>query len=270
MAFRGFSHGSLTPSPPIPSVFDPLYPMDPKYFDALPADIRSLIDQIEGVSRTEIAVTPDPKRIDTLGCHIECGGAEILIPPNEYFPPGAVLHELLHIKRIYLDGVPRIVFCNDCNDYEDDLPKEMRLRSGLVAVDNNLEHLVIVAKEIELRPDRKSHWEQSMGQKLVDLRSDTIPADIRRGRVVEYWPFIHHVLPDSVLVAQIRALAEQLKVLEPANAFFQAIVPVLDSKEAAVRVWMKYFPGQEKIVCLKYFDIQNRNCREVHVPAANG
>jgi len=243
--------------------------MHAEYLARLPPDIRALVGEIERESGTEIAVTPDSTRTDKLGCNIECNGSEILIPQNDYFPPAAVLHELLHIKRMYLDRVPRIVFCEDCNEYLDDPAQEVQLRSGLVKLDNNLEHLVIVPKEIELMPDRSLYWEQRMRRTLTKLTADNLSKDNQCGSVVEHWPFVHHVLPDSNLKVQIRELAEKLQVVDKATAFGEAIIKALDSKEAVVRVWMEHFTAYEKIVCLKYFDIQNRTSHRLHVPPAN-
>lgn len=241
--------------------------MDGNYIARLPLDLRNLVETIERDTEIEISVTIDASR-ERLGCNIERHGAEILVPPNDYFPAGAVLHELLHIKRLYLDGVPRISFCDDCDDYEDNLDEELRLKSGLVAVDNNLEHLVIVPIEVAWLPERRMYWKERMRKALAELATDKLPLELRRGNVLEHSPFVRHVLPDEDLLAQLVTLAADLNMTERAAAYSAAVVGCLDSKVAMVRVWMEYFTGHEDIVCLEYFDIQNRTSQSSHVLAA--
>lgn len=114
------------------------------YYGRLPADIRLLVDRVEDAAGIDIAVAVDPEREDSMGVYIEETGATISIPNIEYFPDGAVLHEVLHIRRLLCEGIPRIV---DNIRYASWKPET---HAALRDLDNNLEHLVIVPEELRL------------------------------------------------------------------------------------------------------------------------
>jgi len=71
----------------------------------------------------------------------------------QHFPNVSVFHELQHIRRVFLEGVPRITACEDFELWSP------QLDTALAKLDNNLEHLVIVPRELEVYPERRAYWE---------------------------------------------------------------------------------------------------------------
>lgn len=118
--------------------------MQREYFEQLADDIRTMVADIENAIGfpVEVVVAPErargvPGEPDALACQIEIAAARILVPDPEQFRPGSALHELLHIRRILVEGVPRLT---DCEDYE---PWTPQIASALTMQDNCIEHLAI-------------------------------------------------------------------------------------------------------------------------------
>lgn len=122
--------------------------MTPDFARALPGWLREFIDETEASIGFEIQVAVSPLR-EVMACEVDTGRAVILTPSREAFKAGSVLHELLHIQRILVDGVPRLLLA----DSYPDSPAALQIESSLVYNDNMLEHLVIVPIELERVPD---------------------------------------------------------------------------------------------------------------------
>src|SRR5262245_28921558 len=85
--------------------------MEALYLEQLPPDVRRLAEHIEQETGIEIGIRVEPARIDrcnSLACEVDEEGAVILVPTRGHFPAGSALHELLHIERFLVRGVPRI------------------------------------------------------------------------------------------------------------------------------------------------------------------
>lgn len=54
---------------------------------------------IEHKGRIPIRIEIDAARTDTLACQIDEEGATLVLPREDFFPHGSVMHELLHIRR---------------------------------------------------------------------------------------------------------------------------------------------------------------------------
>ena len=219
-----------------------------------------MVAKIEAESGIEIKVTLDESRAgryfdepDPLACVVTEAKAQILIPSRDSFPEGAVLHELLHIQRFLVEGVPQLVVCE--HHWHPDLEKVF------TQVDNNIEHLVIVPKELEQRPDRRDRWIAVMTRVLAQLRSpEILPAD-RTFLGIYSWVFIERVLNDKTLLAQYAATLAPLNLMERALDFSRDIAFVLPSKEAAVHALVEQFHLAEECLCLHYFYPKKGTCQ---------
>ncbi|MGF6369736.1 hypothetical protein OKW40_002486 [Paraburkholderia sp. RAU6.4a] len=138
-----------------------------------------------------IQVEVDPARGATVACHVDERGATLLVSRQEFFQPAPVMHELLHMRRFLVDGVPQIVVNEDYNDWTPELER------GLTNLDNGLEHLVIVPEEILRFPVRRQYWAGVMARKLEEIRVNPLNPDDRRRHALVNWLFIHHVLMDE-------------------------------------------------------------------------
>lgn len=232
--------------------------MNNEYLDKLPHDIRTLVEEIEENSNIEIEIQIDATRLSrsidqkgSLACEVDQHSARILIPTAHYFPDGSVLHELLHIRRFLLEGVPRIVVCDD---YEDWTPQLCR---GLTDLDNRLEHLVIVPEELILRPDRRIYWESVMCRVLDGLQTTSISEDDRKRYAQLDWVFIRNVIDSYCLTEQAQSLTTQFGIIEQVESFNAALLLSLPSKENTVQVCFEHLNIPFEVAALEYLNSRN-------------
>ena len=171
--------------------------MQQEFLRRLTVDVRSFVEEVEIAAgiRIEVVTKADqngtgPLGLGKLKVEIEAHRVRLFAPTDGYFPDGGVRHEVLHVHRLHIEGIPRIALA-DAVDWNPNL------ESSLVQVDNALEHLVIVPKELEKNPERLEHWEAVMSRMWQEALP-TAPSDLgRRIGVCLHWAFLRHVLPRS-------------------------------------------------------------------------
>jgi hypothetical protein len=221
--------------------------MDPLYFDKVCVDVQALIREVEDAIGIEIDVALDPS-IDHLQCSPESRAPRILTPDPDYFPDGGVAHEVLHIKRFRVEGVPQIVDDDNFADWSPDLAR------GVLSLDNSLEHMVIVPLELAMRAQRRERWEQSM----VRVWNGGIQAlpnhDDQCRQAMVNWVFLKHVLPDSPIVRTAEALLAQLQARDRAQATLDEVLPSLGSKERATRACFDHLQLERRAALFRYLE----------------
>lgn len=225
------------------------------YLDLLNEDTRLFVQSIEESSGIEITVRIDPSRrasksnsSGTLACEVDAHTALLLIPSRDCFPDSSVVHELLHIKRFLVDRVPRIVICNNYDDWS---PER---EAGLAKLDNALEHLVIVPKELDKRPSRQVYWRSGVNRALSNILAGSLSVDDSRHLALVHWAFLHQVLPDDELIEKARTILEGMNLANLAASYLDAVVSYLDSKDALVRATFHYLDIPTEGVCLQTMD----------------
>jgi len=238
--------------------------MQAEYLSRLSLDIRSLAEEVERASGVEVVVRVAPERARNLtdqsaplACEANPNGAELLIPSPDYFPDGSVLHELLHVRRFLVEGVPRLV---DCGAYE---PWSPHIRTRLTRHDNSIEHLIIVPEELMRRPERGEHWERVMKRIWKELAVEGLCEVDRRQAALANWCFIQHVLPDSDVLTCAWVVLGHFGLGDSAQRFSEALIPVLSSKEMAVRVWCEHLGVPLEMAALEYINTHNGTSTEV-------
>ncbi len=241
-----------------------IHTMENAYLNRLPNDVRTLVERTEQASGVEITVRVDPSRArgrpnqsDSIACEVNTHGAQLLIPAPDHFPDGSVLHELLHIRRFLVNGVPRIVVCDDYKHWAPEL------ETTLTELDNSLEHLVIVPEELEHRPDRKAYWGKVMIRVLDDLQSANLSNEDRERHALINWVFIRQVLPDHELLDRASVLIERLGVSDQAERLLDAVVHSFQSKERTVQVYFEHLRLSVEAGCLEYIDSHNGTSRQI-------
>jgi hypothetical protein len=133
--------------------------MDNFYKAQLPRDVTTLVDRIESFAEREISVavdnrprSPTSANPDSLAAHVTPTSATILLRSKDVFPPHDVLHELLHIERMWVEGIPQLMPRHD--------PKGTRSKIAQ-DVENALEHLVIVPREANYGFDPYPYWNET-------------------------------------------------------------------------------------------------------------
>lgn len=240
--------------------------MPPAYRALLPAWLAAMVDEAEAAMALPIEVTVDPAQAkgspdepDPLACQMSASFARVLVPTEGYFPAGSVLHELLHLRRFLVEGIPRLVVA-------DALPDELwspRLVDSLVAHDNALEHLVMVPREVEVLPERRAYWEAKMVRIWSDLAAGKgSPADQREAALAN-WFFLRHVLPGSPSTATAETVLDNFGLMEAAEAAVAQMSPVLSDKVALTNAWFGVAGIDRGLADFEYIDSRARTTRRI-------
>lgn len=233
--------------------------MNSSYLDRLPDDLRDLVERIEIETGLEIEVEVDESRSgkysneqDPLACIANECEALLLIPSPDTFPNGSVLHELLHIQRFLVEGVPQIAVCGS--------HWRPGLESMFTHLDNNLEHLVIVPRELAQCPERKDRWIGVMTRVLSQLQTANTETADRDFLAIYGHFFVGSVLGDEDLIKKYTGALHGYNLFDRADKFSVATAESLPSKEATVQVWVEQFHLSTEFLCLDYFDPRKGSC----------
>lgn len=215
--------------------------MQNEYLKKLPPDLNELISLVEHESGLEIKVVLDPNLnnsgplgIGKLKIDIQVQSICLFAPSNGYFPNGAVRHEVLHVKRIYVDNNPRLALADDVN-------WNPPLEKSLVQLDNAIEHLIIVPIELEKHSERHIHWERVESIFWTENIPNS-PIDLNcRINVYLHWAFLRHVIPHSKSFPAAISFMESHKLKTDADAFVDKLLSKITNKEEMVRLFFDYF-----------------------------
>jgi hypothetical protein len=218
--------------------------MNRKYFDQLLPDTKELVLLIESVIEKEITVREVAER-NNLGCEID---SATILTPEDRFPDSSVLHELLHIRRFKVDGIPQLAVC-DTYDYSDP-----DFETSVTKLDNNIEHLFIVPEEINLRPDRHIYWENRINQAATNLENPRLNINSFGCDVIINWLFAKYILVDSPTVKKTTKLVRQLDLEEKSRDLLSMLLGQNCSKELFSRAYLAKLEMPANSLCLKYLD----------------
>jgi hypothetical protein len=230
--------------------------MEEEYLTLIDSNNRTLIQAIEKHIGSPISVHIDSSRGDHLACEINKSSAKILIPHKNYFPNDSVYHELLHLRRLSIEKVPRILVCDDYDRWTPEL------ESGLVSLDNDIEHFFIVPDELRKYPDRYSYWENKVLYVLQNFENLGLIKDDQKRRVLINWAFANFVFPDDNIIEAANLAVQKMKIEKHAHEFLSQISDVIASKEALVEVFFKYLSIPIEVGCLEYLDFENKTSNE--------
>lgn len=218
--------------------------MQSEYLDRLSEPVQQFVHEVEEGAGVEINVTLDLKQNEggttgqgKLAVDIDAQRIQLFAPTNGYFPDGAVRHEVLHVRRFHVDGVPKLALAEG-----EEWNK--RFSDMLGELDNAIEHVVIVPEELRFHPDRREHWEAVMQRVWSELPD--APEGEQPLAVCLHWTFLRHVLPDSPVVEIARNFAEKHTLLGLADYFADRFKAVVASKEEIVRLLFDTFPQLPK------------------------
>lgn len=152
---------------------------------------------------------------------------------NGYFPDGAVRHELLHVRRFYVERVPKLALAEA-------VVWDKGLSDALGLLDNAIEHILIVPEELSFHPERRGHWEAVMAGVCAGLAD--MPPEERALAVSMHWTFLSHVLPGSPALEVVRRFAQEHGLTEFMDRFCEEFIALARSKEELVRLIFARFP----------------------------
>lgn len=216
--------------------------MQPAHFLRLSQSVRTFVEEVETSSGLSIEVVADtelntggPVGRGKLKVNIEARRVRLHVPTNGYFPDGGVRHEILHVNRLLVEGVPRLALA-ELVDWAPEFERD------LVRVDNALEHLVIVPIELQHHPERRAHWDAVM-EKVWTVDIAVTPSELnRRIGACLHWTFLRHVLQESETVDAAITLLNLHNLRAEADSFYDKVVPKLDDKLSVVKIFFDWFP----------------------------
>lgn len=137
------------------------------------------------------------------------------------------------MKRFHIEKVPKLALAVS-EDWDRDYS------DALGALDNAIEHVLIVPTELQFHPERRDHWEAVMGNVCAGLPD--IPASERSLAVCMHWTFLRLVLPGSPSAETARRFALEHALLGLADRFADQFQSVAASKEELSRLLFLTFP----------------------------
>lgn len=216
--------------------------MQTNFMAKLSGPVQQLVLETEAASLITIEVLLNselngrgPFRQGMLKVDIESTQVRLHAPTNGYFESGAVCHEVLHVSRLHVEGVPRLAL-------SEDVAFNSSLDAQLAALDNALEHLVIVPKELQYHPERREHWEADI-QRIWSV--EFARAGVIRSNIIDAflsWTFIGHVLPDSPSRPDAISLMEAEGLISEAEYFSSRLIERLTDKVAVIQMLFDSFP----------------------------
>jgi hypothetical protein len=218
--------------------------MQSEFLIRLDESVQAFVQKVEKEAGIEIVVVLDsrlnrggPNGQGQLEVLISAHRVELFAPTSGYFPDGAVRHEVLHVHRFHIQGVPKLVLAS-----AERWDKEF---SGMLgALDNAIEHLAIVPVELELHPERKEHWEAVMRD--VWSAFPFVPEGERHLAACLHWTFQRHALPNSPQIEIAEKYLIEYGLLGIANDFADRLLSVIDSKEKMIDFLFDKFPEKQK------------------------
>ena len=238
--------------------------MNSAYLDRLSSAVQAFVVEIERAAGVEVDVKLDSSRDGRgpdgegiLACDINERGARLLIPNDTYFPDNGVVHELLHVRRILVERVPKLTANLEFAGWAPEV------ENGLASLDNNLEHWVIVPEEIRRCPESGDRWNRVVERTWQrDLPGMTNQDDQRRWALM-HWVFLAFVLPNAPAVPIAEQVLARLGLRDQADRFLDAVQPVLGNKKRLVSVALEHLHLPLGAAALEYIDIGRRESRVV-------
>ena len=225
------------------------------YFNRLDGVVRSLVEEIEARIGFEITVKLDsasqlPKSSEPRGlrCEVDQYKAEIASASVDYFPDSSVFHELLHIRRFLVDGIPKLTVCED---YE---PWTPRLESAILHLDNSLEHLVIIPIELRQFPDRRAYWEKRFEAQTRRLFTGELSETDRRWMASLVSVSVEHLGLGREAREAADIVVQRFGAKSLTRVYQEALAATISSKEHLARATFDCFELPLVATCLEYIN----------------
>ena len=228
--------------------------MDQKYLEKLSPDVRDFVLSTECKTKIKIAVIEDPKRNErghdrkgTLCCNVTPNSITICAPTTGYFPDGGVVHEVLHARRLLIDKVPRLA-------EPENHPWDSVTRAAMTNLDNALEHLFIIPEELNKRPERREYWHVQLRHLLLqDLQLCQDKAAQRQAAAI-YWMLLKLVIAEPRTCAEVQLHLKNLRFLDFANSYLNAVVIASESKVAPTKKTFDFFDLSRSSADFEYYE----------------
>lgn len=228
--------------------------MREEYLKQSPDQVLALVDEIEKFSGREIAVHPNPRPVsptdpnpEAMGCAVSESRAEIYYR-NTNVDVHGFTHELLHIRRWWVKGIPQILPTSSSAESNVGVTSE---------IENSLEHLTVVPQEAQFGFEPFEYWNRTSLANWKGFNADTFDKFALRKNILLGWLTINNLVNDP----EVKQLAERKIIsagyLREAKLFQRKIDKYSRSKEKQLSVVVHFLRIPRSEVEMVYFDVQN-------------
>jgi hypothetical protein len=226
--------------------------VSPQFFAMLPGELRATVQEAEQVAGCEIAVVPDAtaNEFDNLALRVDDGVCSATIAyRGESISRCALLHEVLHVKRYWLDAVP-ILRPTARHRYEFEAQ----------TVNELIEHLIIIPEERRfVEAESNAHWSSVMG-KLAELPRVSSPSSKAEVDALQRSLMLQRAMMDIALPdLDHTRLYDRLRdenLLGASTAFIDRLRNMLNDKERALIFVSKEFRYDLTGFCVGRFHLR--------------
>jgi hypothetical protein len=238
--------------------------MQPEFSRQLPPPVRALLAKIEAFSGTEVLVTVGPPDVETRdpnphgpACLVTERMATIVIRDPAYFDAQGIAHELLHIERFWNEGIPQILPKQSDNE-------RMKITS---AIENTLEHLIIVPREALYGFEPFSHWNRTTTSNWASYPWPDIPDPwARRKNCLLGWLTVSNLVSDESVREYVEDCLRSEGLLNAAVDLQRKVGLSLKNKARTVAHVVKAIDIPASDVELVQFDIRRRKRHSMSIP----
>jgi len=241
--------------------------VNPHFFDRLSDHVRNLVRSLESLASVEIEVAivapadSDSDVRQVLGIVADEKSAVIEAPNSQAVTDGSVLHELLHLERWWAHQIPRLVLCESHWD--------PTLERDLTRLDNNLEHLVIVPREVAEFRGRRKHWYDRMEQAWSQIGDDSVMSLRHRiENALQAWPLTSLLFSGTDLERLALMILAEMGKSEVAPRFASELLARRESKIEMVHFVFQELELPPQHVCLEILDVRKRKRHICHLRPA--
>lgn len=204
--------------------------MSPQFLAMLPGELQATVQEAEQVAGCEIAVVPDAaaNEFDNLTLRVDDGVCSATIGyRGESISRCALLHEVLHVKRYWLDAAS-ILRPTTWRRYE----------SEAQTVNDLIEHLIIIPEERRfVEAKSNAHWSSVMAT-LAELPRISSPSSQADVDALQRSLLLQRAMMDIALPGLDHTrLYDRLRdenLLEASTAFIDRLRNMLNDRERAL------------------------------------
>lgn len=239
--------------------------MEQAFLQRLSAETQRLVREIEEFAASEIelraAPAPSSQAVDaarSVALIASETGATLLYRGEEEFQTPAVLHELLHLRRYWIDFVPQLVPVADLQGDKTKIANQ---------IENALEHLIITPQEarygldpyVSLNETARQNWQAYPWNDITESWA-------RRKMCLLSWLTTRILVRDDGVKALARECLQKEGLLEEAENFAGKIERSTSSKERCISTAVRFLRIPRDETEMIYLDVKNKQLVRKPVP----
>lgn len=204
---------------------------------------------------------PDASLADPLAWETQFSEAHATIRSHNFDSVDArgATHELLHIHRAWVEGIPQLR----------PVKAEPTLENfrACSLIENDLEHLIVVPREKDYGFDSAAYWNDTAKNFWDNYPWPLVPRPAGRRNNALLARLTLELASDPAIWAQAKECLVAEGLYAEAERFAGRIKEFLPNKPRAVACALRFLKFPREYFCLVYLDVAHRARREEPIPA---